>query len=241
MKKVCVIKTDGTNCDAETVYAFQKVGAAVDLVIMYQLRQQPTLLKEYDILVLPGGFSYGDDVASGKIFAIELLSFLKDAVQEFVAAGKLVIGICNGFQVLVRSGLLPFKTLGKAETTLTHNNSGKFECRWVQMVVEESPCLFTKGLEGQVIKLPIAHAEGKFLADQIVLEKVEVARLIPLRYVENPNGSLHAIAGMCDSTGRIFGLMPHPERFVDEWSAPDWRSKQQKPWGLTFFENAVAF
>ena len=161
--RVCILQTDGTNCDRETAYAFMRAGGNPRLVHINQLRARSVRLADFQILAIPGGFSYGDDVASGKILALELTTFLSDELRAFVEAGKLVIGICNGFQVLVRTGLLPFRELGKMSATLTHNVSGRFQCEWVRMVVEQgSPCVFTRGMESE-ISLQIAHGEGRFL------------------------------------------------------------------------------
>lgn len=207
----------------------------------------------YAILAIPGGFSYGDDIASGAVWANELISFLRDQVQAFVDAGRLVLGICNGFQVLVRTGLLPFRELGNQRVTLTNNDCGRFECRWIQLVFTyDSPCVFAKGLVGKVIELPIAHGEGKFMVERSLLHEMHEQHLAPLRYHDhghpatryshNPNGSLDGIAGVCDATGRVFGLMPHPERFVERTHHPNWRRFDYcKPHGLAIFENAVSF
>ena len=240
--KVCVLKTDGTNCDAETVFAFKQAGAQVDLVTLYQLKQKKELLHRYNILALPGGFSYGDDIASGKLFALELLLFLKDELQKFVEDKKLIMGICNGFQILVKMGLLPFHTLEQQQVTLTDNLSGKFECRWVDMVVQKSNCVFTKSLEGKTITLPIAHAEGRFFTDELVAQQVLEQQMVPLTYEGlNPNGSLNNIAGLCDASGRVFGLMPHPERFIKKEHLPQWRRNNVIPWGNSFFKDAVNY
>ena len=252
--RVCVLRTDGTNCDEETSYAFQKAGAATELVHVNQLRCRARRFSQYHILAIPGGFSYGDDIASGKILAVELVSYLGDELQEFVARGSIVIGICNGFQVLVRTGLLPFRTLGAMCATLAANNSGHFECRWICMRTEASPCVFTNYIEEEIC-LPVAHGEGKFFADAQTLKEIEAGSLVALRYSEdgtatqqypaNPNGSLNSIAGVCDSTGRIFGLMPHPERFVEITQHPNWRRMRDRvsctPDGLRIFQNAVQF
>jgi len=250
--RICILKTDGTNCDHETMYAFQKAGGNAEIVSVNDLRSKKTQLTDYQVLVIPGGFSYGDDVASGKILAVELLTYLKDQLENFISQDKLVIGICNGFQVLVRTGLLPFKNVGTMQATLSYNDSGTFECRWVSMQVEKSPCVFTKELEGQEIMLPAAHAEGKYFTDDAVIQKIEDEQLVVLRYTHagtrtqaypnNPNGSLHAIAGICDPTGRIFGLMPHPERFVEHYQHPNWRRENYTvPHGLPIFEQAVCY
>ncbi|MSR84843.1 phosphoribosylformylglycinamidine synthase I [Candidatus Uhrbacteria bacterium] len=240
--RVCILQTDGTNCDRETAYAFMRAGGNPRLVHINQLRARSVRLADFQILAIPGGFSYGDDVASGKILALELTTFLSDELRAFVEAGKLVIGICNGFQVLVRTGLLPFRELGKMSATLTHNVSGRFQCEWVRMVVEQgSPCVFTRGMESE-ISLQIAHGEGRFFASPETLVQIEERKLVALRYApHNPNGSENAIAGVCDPSGRIFGLMPHPERFVDPLQHPNWRSRwMEPPHGLKIFQNAVA-
>lgn len=250
--RICILKTDGTNCDHEAKYAFQKAGGEAQIVSVNELRANKAVLTDYQILVIPGGFSYGDDIASGKILAVELLTYLKDQLEDFVSQDKLVIGICNGFQVLVRTGLLPFSQIGTMQATLSYNDSGAFECRWVSMQVEKSPCVFTKELEGRKITLPVAHAEGKYFADDAMMQKVEDENLVVLRYVNagiqtqvypnNPNGSLNAIAGICDPTGRIFGLMPHPERFVKKHQHPNWRREEYTvPHGLPIFEQAVCY
>lgn len=240
--RVCILRTDGTNCDQETAYAFEKAGAETKLVHVNELRNGSEKLSEYAILTIPGGFTYGDDVASGKILAVELMSFLGDQMQAFVDAGRLILGICNGFQVLVRTGLLPFGQLGRMSVTLTNNSSGRFQCQWVQLRIVGA-CVFTRGLEGRMITLPIAHGEGKFFAGSSVLRMIEQANQTVTRYEGmNPNGSLNAIAGMCDPTGRIFGLMPHPERFVEATQHPNWRrGSQDEPHGLQIFRNAVEF
>lgn len=240
--RICVLKTDGTNCDEETSYAFTKAGGDCRLVHVNELRGNGQRLVDFQILALPGGFSYGDDVASGKILAVELLSFLREQLEEFVNKGNLIIGICNGFQVLVRTGLLPFNQLGTMPATLTDNDCGTFRCTWVDMVIQPSSCVFTNGLEGEAVSFQVAHGEGKFFTNPTVLRTLEEDRLVPLRYMSNPNGSLNDIAGICDPTGRIFGLMPHPERFVETYQHPNWRRIPNiKPQGLPIFENGVNF
>lgn len=249
--RVCILKTDGTNCDKETAYAFSKADGLVEIVLLQQVKKNKNLLKNFEILAIPGGFSYGDDVASGKLFAIELLIHLQEQLQEFVHAGKLILGICNGFQVLVRMGLLPFGKAGIMQSTLTNNDSGHFECRWITMLIEKSPCIFTRGLEGKEITLQVAHGEGKFFCDDQTINDLEKQNMIVLRYShnnvatqnypENPNGSLHAIAGICDSTGHILGLMPHPERFVEPYHYPNWRSNLIEPHGLPLFKKAIEY
>lgn len=250
--QVCVLRTDGTNCDEETAHAFEKAGGQPELVHVNQLRSGKRHLRDYQILALPGGFSYGDDIAAGKILAVELVSYLRDELEEFVNRENLIIGICNGFQVLVRTGLLPFRRIGEMQVTLATNDSGHFGCRWISMVtVEPSRCVFTRGI-GEPIELPVAHGEGKFFTDDGTLRRTEAEGLITLCYAEdgeatmrypaNPNGSLASIAGVCDHTGRIFGLMPHPERFVEPSQHPNWRrGRFARPHGLAIFENAIQY
>ncbi|RPF49865.1 phosphoribosylformylglycinamidine synthase [Thermodesulfitimonas autotrophica] len=249
---VMVLRTDGTNCDVETAYAFEAAGGAPRLVHVNQLRAGREKLTDYRVLVIPGGFSYGDDVHSGKILAVELTSFLREEIESFVAAGGLVLGICNGFQVLVRTGLLPFGEVGPIRATLMVNDSARFECRWVRLRVEESPCVFTRGAAGRVVTFQAAHGEGKFFTDPATLNKIERQGLVVFRYVDaagrptqqypdNPNGSLGAIAGITDPTGRIMGLMPHPERNILPHHHPNWRRlRSSYPDGRFVFENAVA-
>jgi len=233
--RVCILKADGTNCEIETRYAFDKAGGRAEIVLMNQLRRRALRLSEFDALVIPGGFSYGDDIAAGKVLAVEILSFLSDEIGDFARSGKPILGICNGFQVLVRTGLLPFGEPGKAAATLTTNSSGRFECRWVSLVPEKAATSPALGGRDAPLELPMAHAEGRFYAERAVLDRVERERLVMLRYADrdgrptdsfpdNPNGSLAAIAGISDPTGRIIGLMPHPERFTDARQHPAWRS-----------------
>lgn len=255
--KVCILRADGTNCDVELHYAFEKFGGAPEYVHVNQLRAKSKKLAVFQILALPGGFSYGDDVASGKILAVELVSFLKDQIQEFVAKKGLIIGICNGFQVLVRTGLLPFNRLGQMDATLAQNSSGHFECRWVRVKLEKSNCVFlnktptfevksshTSKVSSSILELPVNHGEGKFFANNETMLTMEQSNLVVFRYVnpsgnptqhypENPNGSINAIAGVTDPTGRILGMMPHPEKFVDITQHPNWRRWQYNPKGAS--------
>ncbi len=250
--RVLILKTDGTNCDQETKFAFQTAGAQPEIVYMQQLRTKEKKLADYQILAIPGGFSYGDDIASGKIFAVELLTFLRDQLEAFIAQDNLIIGICNGFQTLVRTGLLPFGNIDRIQATLNFNDIGRFDCRWVNLLVEESPSIFTKHLQGKTIMMQVAHAEGNFLVDPTLLDEIEQNNLVALRYTvdgtptqqfpHNPNGSIHGIAGICNKKGNILGLMPHPERFVIKEQHPNWRRMHiDHPHGLHLFENAVSY
>lgn len=251
--KVLVLQTDGINCDRETAYAFDLVGGQSQIVHINDLRKHRENLKNYQILAIPGGFSYGDDVAAGRILALELSSYLSDQLWEFKEKGKLILGICNGFQVLARTGLLPFGKLGEIKTTLAQNNSGHFECRWVNLKIEENNrCAFLDGWKG-VVSYQVAHGEGKFFAHPGILEQIERENLVVFRYCDvlgnpiqrhpqNPNGSLNAIAGICDPSGRILGLMPHPERFVEKTHHPNWRRfPDLEPQGLPIFQKMISY
>ena len=250
--RVVVLRTAGTNCDEETAYAFEKVGATVERVHVNRLADKPGSLSRYHILTLPGGFSYGDDIPSGKVLANELRHRLQDELKTFVKDGKLIIGICNGFQVLVKAGLLPGLKRGAVQATLTYNDSNRFEDRWVHLKAGDTPCAFVK--PGEDMYIPVAHGEGKFEADKAVLRELKKCGLIVFRYVGpdgstgadypwNPNGSMDDIAGICDPTGRIFGLMPHPERHVEGTHHPRWTREGAKAEGegLKVFRNAVEF
>jgi phosphoribosylformylglycinamidine synthase len=247
--RTLVLRAPGTNCDMEAAFAFEKAGADVSMVHIGELIRREKQLSDYRIMVLPGGFTYGDDLGSGKVIANEIGVKLGNDVKLFVENGGLIIGICNGFQILVKSGLLPDPSnLNKRQkATLTNNDSGKFECRWVYLKVNlKSNCIFTRGIAKMY--LPIAHGEGKFVADAETLSNVDIAVYytdendIPtMAYPYNPNGSLNSIAGICDSTGRIFGLMPHPERYITYSQHPRWTGENVREQGDGFkiFQNAV--
>ncbi|MDO8535946.1 MAG: phosphoribosylformylglycinamidine synthase I [Candidatus Omnitrophota bacterium] len=258
--KVLVLRTAGTNCDKETAFAFEEAGAATELVHINRLSSGEVELSNYQILAIPGGFSYGDDIASGKILANELKYGIEEDVQKFVRDGKLIIGICNGFQVLVKSGLLPnlsgdFKTI---ETTLTLNDSAKFEDRWVYLKRVNGRgsmvnCAWTQGVK-DIIYLPVAHGEGKFIPkDKRILSRLKNDGLIVFEYVDekgkkkgfpyNPNGSVENIAGICDKTGRIFGLMPHPERHISFLQHPRWtrHNNGRRGDGFAIFKSGIDF
>ncbi len=255
MVKVAILFAAGTNCDEETLFAFQRAGAEAERIHINALKEKKKTLSPYSILCLPGGFTYGDYLGAGKILANELLTSLQEEISSFLERGGLILGICNGFQVLVKAGLLPaFRShFERPSLTLEENDSLRFECRWVYLKRnEKSPCLFTKDLP-EIITLPVAHAEGKFLPkSEKVLKRLEENEMIVFTYVNeigepagypyNPNGSIGNIAGICDPKGRIFGLMPHPERFViREQKAIGLKRKEDFPYGLAIFRNAVEY
>lgn len=250
-----ILRTAGTNCDGETAYAFELAGARTEKVHVNQLIREPEMLHRFQMLALPGGFSYGDDIAAGRILANQLAHHLRDALRVFIESGKPVIGICNGFQVLVKTDLLPGPLAGRGgqTCTLAHNDSGRFIDRWIRLGSQSNKCIWTAGLDD--MDLPIAHGEGKFVpADDSVRRALWDNDQVALVYVNadgsaaggqspaNPNGSVDDIAGVCDSTGLVFGLMPHPERYVDAMQHPAWtRQAPLSPSGagLKVFQNAV--
>jgi len=228
----------------ETKFAFELLGSKVDLVHINQLikcrGEVTSLLQDYDIFVLPGGFTYGDDISAGKILANELKFGLGEELEKFIDSKKLVLGICNGFQILTKLGLLPRGRLGEQLVTLTNNTSGVFQCEWVRLEVPKTNCVFTRGIKE--LELPIAHAEGRFVAPDTVISELEQNNQVALRYEDyNPNGSMSGIAGICDPSGRIFGLMPHPERFIFNTQHPHWTRDKIDPLGLLIFKNAVEY
>ena len=253
--RVIVLRTAGTNCNEETAFAFARFGADVEQVHVNALVSRTRKLSDYHILALPGGFSYGDDIASGRILANELRLKLGDDLQRFIADGKLVIGICNGFQVLVKAGILPglAPSLAGQEATLFNNDSAKFEARWTHLTVG-GKSVWTKGMPGR-IDLPVAHGEGKFIpASDNVLQLLKQNSQIVFRYCRadggkplypgNPNGSVEDIAGICDTTGRVLGLMPHPERHFFAIQHPSWTRRPQTGEfgdGAKIFENGMNY
>ncbi|MBR9690881.1 phosphoribosylformylglycinamidine synthase I [Candidatus Woesearchaeota archaeon] len=252
MVKVCVLTGFGINCDYETEHAFKLAGAKAQKVHLQDVIDGIKNLSDYQILAFPGGFSFGDDIASGKVMANKFKTALWDDMKQFVEDGKLVIGICNGFQIMVKMGLLPDIEEGQT-TTLSINDSGKFEDRWVYLKKDaKTKCVWTQAVDK--IYLPIRHGEGKFIVkDKNVLGRLELNKQIVFRYTDekyeptseypqNPNGSIDNIAGICDKTGRVFGLMPHPEAFVTPQNHPRWtRENIEKGDGLKIFINAVNY
>lgn len=258
--RVVVLRTAGTNCDIETAHGFKLAGGEPHLVHINELLRKNKRLLDYDILAVPGGFSYGDDIAAGKILANEVKHLLTKEITKFARMGRPVIGICNGFQVLVKTGLLPDGGEDLAQkVTLTFNDSGKFEDRWVYLKKEtgsrkpEAGCIWTKGLP-KMIYLPVAHGEGKFVTrDEKVLKDVEDGGLVVFRYADrkgrlasypwNPNASLNNIAGICNKGGTMLGLMPHPERYLYRCNHPRWTREDlpEEGVGLAMFRNAVRY
>jgi phosphoribosylformylglycinamidine synthase len=248
--RVMILRAPGTNCDHETAHAFDRAGAISRRVHVRAFAQKPSLADDHQILCIPGGFSYGDDIASGRIFALELRMRLGDVLRRFRDRGGLVLGICNGFQVLLQTGLLlGDEPAGSPRAALAHNHSGRFIDRWVRLRAVPGKCVFLQGLEGG-FDLPIAHGEGRFVTKSPAdLAEFDTAGQLVLRYASdaqgvstNPNGAALDVAGACDASGRVFGMMPHPERFVDATQHPAWNRRLDSGAngaGLTIFANAV--
>jgi phosphoribosylformylglycinamidine synthase len=257
--RVLLLRTAGTNCDRELDHAFRLVGADVDCRHVNTLLADAGRMNDYQILAIPGGFSYGDDIASGKILANQLIHHLQAPLRQFMDDGKLILGVCNGFQVLVKAGLLPGPMAQISGddwrlATLTYNTCGRFEDRWTRCRADSKLCKWLpEGSAGRVLALPVAHGEGRFVTrDPAVLKALQENDQIVFRYVtaagenaaafpDNPNGSTDAIAGICDATGRVLGLMPHPERVADPLTAPAWTRGLAEPDGRVIFEAATSF
>jgi len=262
--KAVVIAGNGTNCEREVAVACELAGASCDIVHIAELLTGRARLDDYHFLNLAGGFLDGDDLGSAKAGANRLkqaavrhsTDSLADQLQRFIADGKLVMGVCNGFQLMTKMGLLP--ALGgdymTQSATLTHNDSGRFEDRWTDLKVDPaSPCVYTRGMES--IYLPVRHGEGKFVTDEATLAAMQANHLVALTYADaqghptmdypqNPNGSVAAIAGVCDASGRLFGLMPHPEAYIHRTHHPRWTREPELPeegMGLWLYQNAVDY
>ncbi len=237
---VCIITGFGINTDREMAAAFELAGAHATRLHVNDLIADPAALDRYSIFVVPGGFSFGDHVGSGAMLAALLACALREPLARFIDRGGLVLGVCNGFQVLVRMGLVPGTGGPARSVALVHNDSGRFEDRWVQVAFDAtSPCVWTRGIAS--LALPVRHGEGKLVAAEAQLAAIDAAHLgvaryaladpagaaggrSPLPYPANPNGSLGNLAGLCDPTGQVFGLMPHPEAFLHRYHHPAWRS-----------------
>lgn len=261
--RALVLTGFGLNCDLETAYCLETAGAQTDRVHLNTLLGGEVSLADYQIFVVGGGFSWGDDHGAGVIMAMRIKHRLKDDLLELVQRGSLVLGICNGFQVLVNLGILPAFEPGdfKREVALIHNDCGSFRDQWVHLKADgDSPCVYTRGIDQ--LELPIRHGEGKFYAEPETFQKLQDNRQIVLRYAAsdgspaasrfpwNPNGSLDDVAGICDPTGRVFGLMPHPEANNHWTNHPDWtlhkevfrrqsKSHPEEGMGMLLFRNAI--
>jgi len=261
--RVCILRVGGTNCDAETKRALDDSGVKAEIVHLNDLVARKNLL-DYALLVFPGGFSYGDYVRAGAILARGILARLGDQLKQFVKEERPILGICNGFQVLVEAGLLPafdgFSELPQA--ALATNVPIGYRCTWVYLRHENAgKCVFTQTIrKGEVLRVPVSHAEGRFVfekkneskylqrlcdSDQLVFRYcTEEGEYANGSFPFNPNGAFHDIAGICDSSGTIFGLMPHPERAYYGWQLPDWTKRKRVPRhgdGKTFFESIIHY
>lgn len=261
--KVAILYGFGINCDYETKAVFEMAGAIADRIHVNELVNGEKNLSDYQIMAVPGGFSFGDHLGSGRLMGNRLRFGLREMMQDFVKEGKLVIGICNGFQVLVKMGLLPGDEEISMEQTasLTLNNSGQYEDRWVTLEFDpNTPCVWTKGMTR--VRVPVRHGEGKFVTinednfdlwnenGQLVVRYVDSSSKYPsagdelLPYPICPNASMRNIAGVCDPSGRVFGLMPHPEANHSTWLGATWTREEPEHGegeGMTIFHNAVAF
>jgi phosphoribosylformylglycinamidine synthase len=235
--KVLVLRAPGINCERETHFAFARAGGTPEYVHIQQLLADPKRLDQFRMVVVPGGFSYGDDISSGRVLAQEMKAQLGDRILQFVARGGLVLGICNGFQVLVRLGLLPCTTDKlEEEVTLTHNLSNHYECRWVTLTTTKSRCVFLPA--GLTLRWPAAHGEGRLIARNPAMQQMLLAEGYATalyvgpdgkpteQYPHNPNGAPLGFAGLTNRTGRVLGVMPHPDRSYLPTHMPDWRRTQ---------------
>ncbi len=264
MVKAILLTGYGINCEEETAFAFKKAGAETEIIHVNDLIASPKRLEEAQILAFPGGFSYGDDTGSGNALANKIRNNLWEQIADFTEAEKLILGICNGFQVISNLGILPGIQDRKPMRTvaLSHNNSARYECRWVSLKSFSKKCVFTKGID--FIRMPVAHGEGKFSASEETIKQLNESDQVAFRYAKNPeelakgkfplnpNGSAEDIAGICDKTGRILGMMPHPERNIFFTQQDDWTLQAEKlkregkalpieSDGLKLFRNAVEF
>jgi len=255
--RALIVLATGTNRDRDTAQALELAGAKVAIVPLKHLRQNPQSWRDFQMLVVAGGFSYADALGAGKLLALDLLHYFSDQLTEFVVGGKPVIGICNGFQALVKSGILPYPAGngGKPPATLTFNQCGHFECRWVTMRPVSQTCIWTRGLS-ELIDCPVAHGEGNFVVGEpSVLLELKASGQIALVYTlpdgnpaegaypYNPNGSILDIAGICNPAGNVLGLMPHPEDNVLAFQHPGWTRDARRAGnsGLAIFQNGVRF
>jgi len=242
---VLILRAPGTNCDAETAFAFERAGATTEVLHINRLLEKPSLFERFQILCIPGGFSYGDDLGAGRILGNQIQHHLAEQLARFKDAGKLMLGICNGFQVLMKSPVLLASDAEKGPAaTLTLNDGGRYYDGWVRLETHGTKCVFLAGVDRMY--LPVAHAEGKFVArDDATLRQLDAAGQLVLRYVsaDNPNGAQADVAGVCDATGRVLGLMPHPERHIEPTQHPRWTRGEAHAEGdgLRLFQNAVRY
>jgi len=239
MVKVLIMSGYGINCESESAHAFKLAGAETEIVHINDLISKKKKMADFDIMMFPGGFSYGDDTGSGNAYANKLKNNLWDDLKAFIEAGKLILGVCNGFQIMTHLGLfaLPGGEYGKRISALESNTSNRYMCRWVYIKTQETECVFTKGVD--VTHLPIAHGEGRFHCDKKTLDKLKKNNQIVFTYCTdegkpaegvwpvNPNGAMEDIAGICDKSGKIMGLMPHPERAIRTESEPEFHLKKE--------------
>lgn len=260
--RVCIITGFGINTDLEMAHAFELVGAQATRIHLNDLIKSPSQLAKFSVFVFPGGFSFGDHIGSGAMMAAIVRRTLRTCLVKFIERGGLVLGVCNGFQVLVRLGLVPGIVPWKQSVALVHNDSGRYEDRWVEVKFDAiSPCVWTRNLD--MLSLPVRHGEGKLVASLDSIGEIEAAHLGVARYAKrgengnfdqdtvpypaNPNGSLNNFAGLCDPSGQVLGLMPHPEAFLYRYHHPSWRNIEMQQQAdlndgaLQLFRNAVNY
>jgi phosphoribosylformylglycinamidine synthase len=237
--RVLIMSGYGINCEKESAHAFELAGAKADIVHINDLINSRKKMSDYDIIMFPGGFSYGDDTGSGNAFANKIRNNLWNDLVKFIDSGKLILGVCNGFQIMTHLGLfaLPSSEYGKRITAMESNNSNRYECRWVHIKHNNSNCVFTKGVD--VMHLPVAHGEGRFFCDSKIFEELKNNNQIVFIYCSeggkradgqyplNPNGAINDVAGICDKTGRVMGMMPHPERAIYSVSEPEFQLRKE--------------
>jgi phosphoribosylformylglycinamidine synthase len=251
--RAIIVRAAGINRDGDAARAVTMAGGTPDIVHIGRIIDGSVSIHDYAMLIIPGGFSYGDHLGAGAMLAVDMVHRLGNEVRRFVEDGRAVLGICNGFQVLVKSGLLPAATLAHRSASLTHNASGRFECRWVRLAAGASRSVFTQGIE-QPIEVPVAHGEGRFVMhSDAELDALAANGQVPFRsidndgqpteaYPANPNGSRHGIAAVCDESGRIMGMMPHPENALTPWQHPRWtRESRTHGDGLAVFQNGISW